>query len=83
MSLESKAFWMPDYDLIGSKIKLTATDVQMIELKEVKSFQDNLEKLYTFVCQGTTQSSDNMAKAAYSTLKYRFELLFPELVKTR
>ena len=81
MSLEEKAFWIPDYDLIGSKIKLTATDVQMIELKEVKSFQDNLEKLYTFVCQGTTQSSDNMAKSAFSTMKYRFELLFPELVK--
>ena len=81
MSLESKSFWIPDYDLIGSKTKLTDTDVQMIELKEVKSFQDNLEKLYTFVCQGATQSSDDMAKSAFVVLKYRMELLFPELVK--
>ena len=81
MSLEEKSFWIPDYDLIGSKTKLTDTDVQMIELKEVKFFQDSLEKLYTFVCQGSTQSSDDMAKAAYSTLKYHMELLFPELVK--
>ncbi len=81
MSLESKSYWIPDYDLVNSKTKLTATDVQMIPLSDVKSFQDNIDKLYTFVCQGATQSSDNMAKAAYSTLKYRFELLFPELVE--
>ena len=54
----------------------------MVAIEDVKEiFQDKLEKLYTFVVQGSTQSSDNMAKSAFSTMKYRIELLFSELVE--
>lgn len=52
-------------------------------LEDIQKIQDNLNKLYEFVCQGSIQSSDNMAKAAFATMKYRMEILFPELVKTK
>jgi hypothetical protein len=44
---------------------------------------DNLIKLYEFVVQGSTQSTDDMARSAFATMKYRMELLFPELVKSK
>ena len=54
----------------------------MVAIEDVKEiFQDKLEKLYDFVTQGSIQSSDDMAKSAFSTMKYRMELLFPELVQ--
>ena len=52
-----------------------------VSLRDVEQWQFNLEKLYDFVTQGSTQSSDDMAKSAFSTMKYRIGLLFPELVQ--
>jgi hypothetical protein len=86
MGLEDKAFWIPqgfDISIFGAKTKVLPNDIQVVKLEDVKSFQSNLEKLYEFVCQGSIQSVDETHRAAFGCVKYRMELLFPELVSEK
>jgi|GEM_PF-5548224 hypothetical protein len=86
MSLEDKSFYIArelSPDIFGSRKMVISTDLQVIPFEDVKAFQSNLEKLYEFIVEGTKQSSYEVAKAAFATMKYRFEILFPELVSEK
>jgi hypothetical protein len=39
---------------------------------------DKIGTLYTFVDQGSIQSTDDMARAAFAVMKTRMHILFPE-----
>ena len=43
-----------------------------------KEIEVGLFNLYNFVSQGTEQASDEFAKAAFSVVKRRMEILFPQ-----